>query len=71
MNECDRNFLYGFECGKLYEQMKRRQPIIGIYHTVNLEQIQMLCENYQYVIARIMSIAGKPEFVEMELSPSY
>ena len=40
------SFGYGFECGRIWEQLKTTLPIQQHVHAANASQIIMMCEHY-------------------------
>ena len=48
------DFAYGFEAGKLYQQMKSGQRSIeGIYHRVNTDQICLMARTLGYSVTSL------------------
>jgi hypothetical protein len=61
------SFAHGFEAGKLYQQMRDRQPKIeNYYQTGNLEQIKLMCQELGYAIVSL-NIADDYFWLEIEL----
>ena len=40
-------FAYGFECGRLWEQLKNKESFQQHVHTENSSQIVMMCEYHE------------------------
>ena len=51
------NFAYGFEAGKLYQQMRDGVPEIeGTFHFDNYEQFKLMAEACQYSVSSFNNV---------------
>lgn len=52
-----KDFALGFECGRIYQDMKNATPKIeGAFHAENLEQIQLISQVMNYSIEEITTL---------------
>lgn len=53
------SFVYGFECGQLYEQIRKGEKIEGEQiHEENREQMEIICRRFVYKYEIGISVAG-------------
>jgi len=53
------DFAYGFEAGKVYQQMRDAIPVIeGTYHTQNLEQMMLMARKLGYSALHVSHLEG-------------